>query len=164
MAEEYDYYDASLTFGIHTTRGDAPSTLFMYGDLHTDFVVKIRAALREKNDTITSQLPVYGGQPVYGITKIWPMGAMRTVDQDYNLEITRQRFELGITIPLSAWQAGEQIVLGIERHIEKAAKDALAAAGMPKLVIPGDRHQIGDTFIDIMCELGPATNQGPLPS
>jgi hypothetical protein len=163
MAEilEYDYYDATLTVTISTARPEAaPSTLFVAGSLHTEYVAKVRAVLREKRDALTPYLPVAGGYPIYGIRKIMPAGAMRTVESDYFMETTRQRFDLGVALLPSAWQAGELVALGVERNLEKAIKDLFAAEGIPFAVIPGDNDKLGDSYVDIMCELGPATNQG----
>jgi hypothetical protein len=158
---EYDYYDASVTVTIATRRPEEmPSVLFVAGALHTEFVAKVRAALREKKDPLNPYLPESGGFPLYGIRKIMPAGAARGVDDQYFIEITRQRFELGIAFLPSTWMAGETVALAVERHIEKAVKDLFAALGIPHLTIPGDNHKLGDSFIDVICELGGATNQG----
>jgi hypothetical protein len=158
---EYDYFDAALTVTIATQRPEAvPSMLFVAGTLHNDLVGRIRAALREKKDALTPYLPTAGGFPLYGIRKMMPGGTVRAVDSDYFLEVTRLRFDMGLAFLPTAWQAGEAVALGVERHIEKACKDMFEALGVPTSVIPGDNVRLGETFIDVMCELGAATNQG----
>lgn len=157
---EYDYYDASLTVTIVTSRPNPlPSVLFVAGTLHNDLVAKIRAALREKKAAIEPHLPTAGGEPIYAIKKITPAGTPRAVDDQFAAEISRQRFDLGISILPSAWQAGEAVALAIERHIEFAVKQVFAATGIPA-TIPGDRDRMGETFVDVICECGAATNQG----
>lgn len=163
--QEYDYYQATLVISIHTPRPDAaPSTVFSAGALHNDYVSKVRAALREYKDGIEGYLPTAGGFPLYGIRKTSPEGTLRTVDQDFQLEVTTLRFGLEVAFLPSTWTAGETAALGVERNIEKAAKDYFAAQSIPFAVIPGDSDQLGDSYIDIMCELGAATNQGDVPA
>ena len=162
---EYDYYGATLTISIHTPRPDAaPSTVFTAGTLHNEYVAKVRAALREYKDGIESYLPTAGGYPLYGIRKCEPQGTLRSVEQDFQLEITTMRFGLEIAFLPSTWTVGETVALGVERNIEKAAKDYFAAQSIPYVVIPGDGDQLTESFIDIMVELGAATNQGDVPA
>jgi hypothetical protein len=161
--QEYDFYEASLTITIHTSRPDAaPSTVFTAGQLHNEWVAKVRAALREKKDAIEGYLPTAGGFPLYGIRRVMPVGTVRSVDQDFMLEVTQIRFALGIAFLPSTWTAGEVKALGVERNIEKATKDLFEAQGLPTTVIPGDGDQLGESFVEIMCELGGATNQGEI--
>ena len=93
-----------------------------------------------------------------------PEGTARSVDQDFLLEVTTLRFGLEVAIYPATWAAGETIALGVERNIEKAVKDLFTAESIPFAVIPGDGDQLGESFVDISCDLGPATNQGDVPA
>lgn len=162
---EYDYYQATLTISVHTPRPDAaPSTVFVAGKLHNDYVANVRAVLREYKGGIETHLPQSQGLPLYGIRKVVPEGTARSVDQDFMLEVTTLRFGLEIAIYPATWAAGETIALGVERNIEKAVKDLFTAQSIPFAVIPGDGDQLGESFVDISCDLGPATNQGDVPA
>lgn len=158
---EYDFFDASLLITIATQRPEAvPSLFFVAGTLHHDLMGKVRSALREKKAPLDAYLPTAGGLPLYGVRRIAPSGTVRSVDTEYFLEVTRLRFELSLALLPTTWQAGEVVALGVERHIEKACKELFEAAGVPSTTIPGDNVRLGETFVDVLCELGAATNQG----
>lgn len=164
---DYNYYEGTLVVGIHTPRlNPTPATVFLAGTIHAEYVAKVRAALREYKTTqnlatgLQAFLPVVQGLPLYGIRKLMNAGAPRSVDEDFNLEVTSQRFSLGLAILPSTFTVADEISHAIERHVEKAAQDCLAAAGVPFLSIPGSNELLGESYVDIMFELGPAQEQG----
>lgn len=166
---EYVYYEATLIVGVQTPRlNPTPPTVFLAGNLHSEIAAKVRSALREFRTVeqtttgLSAYLPTSQGLPLYGIRKIQPMGAPRSVDQDFDLEITSLRFSVGIAMLESTFVADDAISLAIERNVEKAAKDLFKALAIPcaDITIPGDGTQLGDTYVDVSCEVGPATEQG----
>ncbi len=167
---EYNYYEGTLQIGVHTPRlNPTPATVFLAGTLHAELCARVRAALREYKSTenlstgFQSYLPTAGGFPLYGVRKIAPAGSLRSVDEDFNLEVTMQRFTLGLAMLPSTFAESPEIFLAHERHIEKAVRDCLAANNLPAdMVIPGDSKQLGETWLEIMFELGPALEQGDI--
>lgn len=160
---EYNYYTAALIVGIHTPRiNPSPATIFLAGTLHAELAAKIRGALREYKTVgqtttgLSAYLPTQGGFPLYGIRKIQPSGAPRSVDEDFNIEVTSCRFGLEIAILESTYAADEAIWMAIERNIEKAAQDLFKSLSIPcrDIEIPSNNDQLGSTFVDILCELG----------
>lgn len=167
IVTDYVFYEGALTVTLHTARlNPQPATIFVAGDLHSEYLAKIRSALREYRVAenlatgLQAYLPVHGGFPLYGIRAIRPAGSQRSVDNDFGLEVSQQRFALQIAMLETTFTDAPERFLAIERNIEKAAKDLLTANALPSLVIPGDQVQLGETFVDIMFELGPATEQG----
>lgn len=167
---EYNYYEGTLQIGVHTPRlNPTPATVFLAGTLHAELCARVRAALREYKAVegvalgLPSYLPSVGGFPLYGIRKIAPAGALWSVDEDFNLEVTMQRFTLGLAMLPSTFTEADEIALAHERHIEKAVRDCLTANNVPAdVVIPGDSKQLGETWLEIMFELGPALEQGDI--
>ena len=166
---EYIYYGGTLTVGVHTPRMDpTPATIFVAGTIHAEYLAKVRSALREYKITeslstgLQAYLTTQGGFPLYGVRKIAPAGSLRSVDTDFNLEVTMQRFVMELAMLESTFTASPEIAFAFERHIEKAVKDLFAARSIPFTVIPGDYTQLGETFIDISFELGPASEQGDI--
>ncbi len=166
---EYRYYAATLIVGIHTPRlNPTPPTVFLAGNLHAELSAKVRSALREYRTVeqtttgLSAYLPVAQSLPLYGIRLIQPMGSPRSVDQDFDLEITSMRFALGIAMLESTFTVDDAISFAIERNVEKAANDLFKALSIPcaDVTIPGDEKQLGDTYVDVMCEVGPATEIG----
>lgn len=168
---EYLYYDFTLTVGVHTPRMQpTPATVFLAGTLHSELLGKVRNVLREYHITenlstgLQAHLPAQGGFPLYGIRRLAPAGALRSVDDDFNLEITLQRFTGALAFYETTFQADPEKAFAVERVIEKAAYDLFVARAIPcrDIVIPGDDELTGETVIDIMCELGAATEQGDI--
>ncbi len=169
---EYRYYEGTLIVGVHTPRlQPTPPTVFVAGGIHAQLAAKVRSALREYRTVeqvttgLSAYLPVIAASqniPLYGIRKIQPMGAPRSVDQDFDLEITSLRFGLGIAILENTFTVGDDIALALEWNTEAAAKALFKALSIPcgDIMVPGDGTQLGDTFIDVMCEMGPATEIG----
>ncbi|MES2696823.1 MAG: hypothetical protein V4773_25370 [Verrucomicrobiota bacterium] len=60
----------------------------------------------------------------------------------------------------STFMAADEISHAHERHLEKA--NLLDALSIPHLSIPGDEKALGETYIDIMFELGPESEQGDI--
>ena len=167
QALEYEAYEGTLQIGIHTPRTNpVPASVYLAGTIHSEYLAKVRSALREYKTTenlasgLQTYLPAQGGFPLYGIRRIEPAGALRSVDEDFNLEVTLQRFRVTLVLYPSTFTAPDEQTFAIERIMQKAVKDCLAAEGLPYLVIPEDFTQLGETFVDIMFELGPATEQG----
>lgn len=163
-ASEYMFYDGTLTIGVHTPRLEpTPATVFLAGTLHSEYLAKVRSALREYRVELNlasglhAFLPTEGGFPLYGIRAIRPGGALRSVDDDFNMEVTLQRFGVMLAMLPTTFQADPEKAFAVERVMEKAAKDCLAAAGLPYLTIPGDQVQLADTYIDVSFELGAAS-------
>ncbi len=166
---EYRYYEATLIVGVHTPRlNPTPPTVFLAGNIHAEISAKVRSALREYKTVeqtttgLSLYLPVAQSLPLYGIRKIQPMGAPRGVDQDFDIEITSLRFALGVAMLESTFTVADEISLALERNLEKAAKDLFKASSIPcgDITIAGDGTQLGDTYIDVSCEMGPATEIG----
>jgi hypothetical protein len=171
LITDYLYYEGTLTIGVHTPRLDpAPATIYLAGPIHSEYLARVRSILREYRTTenlasgLQSYLPQQGGFPLYGIRNITPAGALRSVDDDFNLEVTLQRFSFGLAMLPTTFTADPEKYFSIERVMEKAVQDLFAANSLPHTVttIPGDKKQLGETFIDISFELGAATEQGPL--
>ena len=165
---EYTYYDGSLTITIATPRLDStkPSTVMAAATVHEEFAAQIRSYLREyrlylnPSTSFDTHLPSSGGFPLYGVRKIQPAGTSREVDGEFMIEITRLRFAIGFSILPTTFLANEKLALAFERNMEKAVKDFLDANSVPTLTIPGDMQILGDSWIDIVFEAGPATEQG----
>lgn len=166
---EYLLYEGTLTVGVHTPRIEpTPATVFLAGTLHSEYLAKVRHALREYRvelnlaSGLQAFLPTQGGFPLYGIRAIRPGGALRSVDDDFNLEVTMQRFAVTLAMLPTTFEASPEKAFAVERVMEDAAKDCLAASGLPYLRIPGDMEQIGETYIDISFELGAASEIEPI--
>jgi hypothetical protein len=166
---DYTYYEGTLVVGIHTPRlNPTPATIFLAGGIHAELVAKVRSALREYRTThqlasgLQAHLPTQAGFPLYGIRKVQNAGAPRSVDEDFNIEVTAQRFTIGLALLESTFTAADEVSHAFERHVEAATQALFAARGVPdsQTMIPGDNKQIGETYIDIMFELGPALEQG----
>lgn len=165
---EYTYYEGSLTVTIATPRLDStkPSTVMAAATVHEEFAAKVRSLMREYRVTLNpstgfdAYLPTSGGFPLYGIRKVQPGGMSREVSDEFTLEITRLRFSVGFSILPTTFLANELLALAFERNIEKAVRDLFDANSVPHLTIPGDQQILGDSWIDIVFEAGPATEQG----
>jgi len=166
---EYVYYDGSVTITIATPRLDSttPSAVMVAATVHEEFAAKVRALMREYRVTsvypsvsFDAYLPTSGGFPIYGIRKIAPAGTSREVSDEYMLEITRLRFGVEFAILPTTFTADERLALAFERNIEKAMRDYFNANSVPHLTIPGDQQILGDSWIDIVFETGPATEIG----
>lgn len=169
IVNEYLYYEGVLTIGVHTPRLEpVPATVFAAGTIHSEYLAKVRSALREYRTTenlsfgLQNYLPQQEGFALYGIRHIAPAGALRSVDDDFNLEITLQRFSIGLAMLPSTFTADPEKFFAIERVMELAVKDLFAANSLAHSLttIPGDDKLLGETFIDISFELGAATEQG----
>jgi hypothetical protein len=164
---EYLYYEGTLIVSINTPRAQPqPASVFTAGTIHAEFIAKVRSALREFRTTenlpsgLSAYLPQSEGKPLYGIRKMAPAGSPRSVDPDFNIETTSARFSVGLSLYPSTFLVADEIAFAIERNVEKAAQDLFKARGIPYTTIPGDNQQLADSFIDIMFDLGPATEQG----
>ena len=155
LVHEYDYYEAFLTISVYTQRPDAaPSNVLYAATMHEEFASRVRAALREYKAPLNSFLEFYA------VRKIQPSGSVRDVDRDYNQDILRLQFSLGFTL-VDAAQIGEEAkVFAFERDIEQAVKDLLKSLDIPHLFIPDQEGICGESYIDIICTLGGATNIG----
>lgn len=166
---DYLYYEGTLVIGVHTPRlNPAPATVFLAGTLHAEYGADVREALREYkavenlSSGLQAYLPQFGGLPLYGVRKLQPAGSLRSVDQDFNLEVTQLRFTVGLALTETTFLQPPEIRSAYERHFEKATYDLFQAVGIPNATIPGDTKQLGETYIDIMFELGPALEQGEI--
>lgn len=165
---EYLYYDGTVTITIATPRLDAtaPSTVMQAATVHEEFAAKVRALMRENrlelvpSTSFDAYLPTAGGFPLYGIRAIRPGGSSREVETDFMLEITRLRFAIEFTLLPSTFTADTLLALAFERNMEKALRDFFAANSVPNTTIPGDQQVLGDSWIDIVFETGPASEIG----
>lgn len=171
QVNEYVVYEGTLQIGIHTERlAPAPATVFLAGNLHSELCAKVRAALREWKSlsnlaaSLQGKLSTQQGLPLYGIRKIQPAGSLRSVDEDFNLEVTLLRFIVWLTVSESAMTADEERWMAFERNMEKAWGDLAESKGFPVrgMTIPGDNKQLGETYIDAMFELGPSSEMAPI--
>lgn len=155
FVHEYDYYEAILTISVYTQRPDAaPSSVLYAATMHEEFASRVRAALREYKAPLDPFLSYYA------VRKIQPAGSVRDVDRDYNQDILRIQFSLGIALVDAAQTGDEAAVFAFERNIEQATKDLLKSLNIPHLFIPDQEGICGESYIDIICTLGTASNIG----
>ncbi len=174
--QAYTATSATLLVTIASPRGATASVFFKAAKVHEDFAAAVRALLREYKHIaptcdsfpvaarIQSYFPVFNGRPLFAVRQLMPAGAPRDIDQDFNLEVMRIRYQLELNILPPAWQASEPIGDAIERHVESAVRELFKANGVPDVYLPGEEGlRIEDrTEIDIICETGLATGRGPV--
>jgi hypothetical protein len=156
--------------------GGEYSTKFPNGKLHEELSARVRAVLREHKhlggsvgdaypaaQRLQTYFPVFNEdttKPLYAIRELRPAGAPRDPTSDF--EIMRNRFS-GLLLMLPwAFLADEEIAEARERNIEYAVQQLFAANNLKNAFIPGDETaRPGEgTEIDILCEIGPASERG----
>lgn len=158
-----DYESADVTITVAVNRlENAPSTVLTAARLFDDYCGSVRAVMRDYKNPLAPYLPLSAaGNAIFGVRFIKRAGSSREIDTEFWLEILRLRFSLEIaTLPESTTVA-DAIVDAKERHIAKAVQDCLKAAGIPDTFIPEDVGTRGETWIDIVAEMGPELNRGP---
>ena len=150
---EYNFYNATLSITLATQLPDAPpSAVLPAATLHEEYSAQVRALLREYKRGLNAYLDYYD------VLKIHPAGTSRDVDKDFNQEITRISFMLGVSLTAAAQIADERLVFAFERNLEKAVRDLFRANGLPDLYIAGDGETLGESFIQIQVSMGSASD------
>ena len=152
---EYNQYDATLSITLATQIPDAaPSSVLTAATLHEEYAAQVRALLREYRRPLDTYLPYYE------VMKIHPAGTSRDTDREFNQEVIRISFMLGLSLTSGAWTADERLVFAFERNLEKAVRDLFAANNLPHLFIAGDGTTLGESYIQIQVSMGSASNLG----
>lgn len=172
--QAYTAYTGVLTLTLCTIRPqEAPSALFTGAKIHEDWTAKSRAALKEYKhcgdasqafaERVRLQNYFPGGltAPYYALRQLKPAGSPRDIDSDWNLEITRMRYEFFLVFLPAYFAAAEPQGDAIERAMEKAVYDLFGYLQIWNTHIPGDNAVLpGEgTYLNTVCELGPATQQ-----
>lgn len=178
-AQVYAAYSGTLVITVATPRAQPlPSHKFTAAKIHEDFCAKVRVALREHKHVgptcaefperlrLASYFPKHEGMPLYALKELMPAGTPRDVDEGWQMEVMRIRYQFALHLTNAALIADEETAEGVERHLEFAVKSLFEALEIPAVFIPGDEEtrQSPDTAnptqrteIDILVELGPAT-------
>jgi hypothetical protein len=168
----YNAFSGVLIVTAATPRVEAaPSFRFTAAKIHEDFCAKVRGLLREHKHVgpmaeeqpaakrLSTYFPAFEGKPLFAIRELMPAGSSRDVDEAFQLEVTRIRYQFSLNLLSAFFLAEEDYAEALERHLEKAVNDLFEANGVPNVFIPGDEAvRPGDrTEIDILVEMGPAT-------
>lgn len=184
IIQAYTAYSGIFTIAVSTVRPQAArSTQFIAATLHEDYAAKAAALLEEhihifptdQAYPMAARLQNYfptatvGGQtvPIYAMKELMPAGAPRDIDAQFMLEITRLRYQFSIVLLKAAFATTAVGRNAISRAIEFAIKSLFDANSLPSTYIPGDNAirpenadtTLGPTDIDIVCELGAATQR-----
>lgn len=158
---EYDYHGFTLSITVATQRPEAaPSGILVAGKMHDEYAARVRALLREfrATDPSAGVKNLSALLTYYRITKMQPAGSAREVQGNYDL--LRLQFSAEFTTIDAAQIGDERAVFAFERNIEKAVDDLFAANEIPNAFIPGEEGVLGDSYIQVLCTMGPALNQG----
>lgn len=179
--QAYAAYAGSLIVTVATPRPEtAPSTIFTAASIHEDFCAKVRVVMQEHKhieatalawpvaQRIQTYLPTYQFAPIYALRQLMPAGAPRDIDQNFQLEIMRIRYEFMLVRLPASFICDQLLAEGQERNMEKAVNDLFAANSVPNSFIPGDSGIRNEqdvnvptrSEIDIVCEMGPAIGNG----
>lgn len=162
-----DYETADLLITVAVERlENAPSVVLTAARMFDEYCGAVRSALRDYRSPLAPYLPMasIGGAsvPIFRVGFIKRGGTSREIDQDLGLEVLRMRFTFDLyTLPASA-AVSEIIVEAKERHLTKAVQDLFKASNIPDTFIPEDVGTRGNTWIDIVTEMGPEQNRGPM--
>jgi hypothetical protein len=175
----YTAYPFALTVSVSTPWEEGNfSTKFPNGKLHEEIAARVCSVLREHkhlNDSHAAEYPAAkrlqtyfptlnsdASQPLYAIRELKPAGSPRDNTPDF--EIMRIRFMGLLVMTKWAFIADEEIAEGRERNMQYAVKQLFAANNLPNAFIPGDETmRPGEgTEIDILCEIGPASERGAM--
>lgn len=182
--QAYLAYSGVFTVTVSSIRPqEVRSTLFTSAKVHEDFAAKVRGLLEEHVHIAptdqayppASRLQYYfptaavGGNtvPIYALKELMPAGAPRDIDANFMLEITRLRYQFSIAILKAAYAVSSQSRNAIERAIEFSIQSLFLANAVPWVYAPGDNAirpensdtTIGLTDVDILCELGAASQR-----
>lgn len=182
--QAYLAYSGIFTVTVSSIRPqEARSTLFVAAKAHEDFAAKVGGLLEEHIHIYptdqafapASRLQYYfptatvGGiaRPIYAMKEIMPAGIARDVDANFLLEIMRIRYQFSIALLSEAFALSGQARNAIMRAVEFSVQSLLIANSVPWVYAPGDnaiRPENADTTggptdVDILCELGPATQR-----
>ncbi len=182
--QAYLAYSGVFTVTVSTIRPEAArSTLFTAATAHEDFAAKVRGLLEEHIHIAPTDrafpdakrlqyyFPVATingvARPIYAMKELMPAGAPRDVDANFMLEITRLRYQFSIALLKEAFAVTPTYRSAIERAIEFAVQSLFFANTVPWVYAPGDEtvrpqnpnSTTGPTDVDILCELGPASQR-----